>query len=297
MFEKVLVALDFSVYSQKILDRISEIPGIQEAVLVHIVDTNRPARLDWTLGGPHIENTQLIMEEKKKVLEQSGLKVHIRVDVTVNAITQVPIAQAVLDIAKTENVSLIVIGARGINPIQELLLGSVSSSVIRYATTNVLIMHFPPTSPDSGTPYGVPRKLFSRLLVPSDFSRSAGDASAFIKKIPGIKEIVLLHVVNQAESEQDIEIHIKTAEAGLVEMKKEFMDTGADIRLHVGPGDPTEMILSVADEEDVSLIALSAFGVDRIPDLVLGSTTFTVVRKTRKPVLIIRTGQENKLDE
>jgi hypothetical protein len=46
MFEKVLVALDFSVYSQKILDRISEIPGIQEVILVHIVDTNRPARLD-----------------------------------------------------------------------------------------------------------------------------------------------------------------------------------------------------------------------------------------------------------
>ena len=66
MFEKVLVALDFSVYSQKILDRISEIPGIQEVVLVHIVDTNRPARLDWTLGGPHIENTQAHHGREKK---------------------------------------------------------------------------------------------------------------------------------------------------------------------------------------------------------------------------------------
>jgi nucleotide-binding universal stress UspA family protein len=298
MFEKVLVALDFSVYSQKILDRISEIPGIQEVILVHIVDTNRPARLDWTLGGPHIENTQAIMEEKKKVLEQLGLKVRIRVDVTVNAITQIPIAHSVLDIAKTENVSLIVIGARGINPIQELLLGSVSSSVIRYATTNVLIMHFPQTSSGYGTTNGFPRqKLFSRVMVPTDFSLSAGDASAFIKKIPGIKEIVLLHVVNRAESEQDIEVRIKTADARLEDMKKEFLDTGADIKLHVGPGDPTEMILSVADEEDVSLIAMSAFGVDRIRELVLGSTTFTVVRKTRKPVLIIRTGQENKPDE
>ena len=143
MFEKVLVALDFSVYSQKILDRISEIPGIKEVILVHIVDTNRPARLDWTQGGPHIENTQLIMEEKKEVLEQLGLKVRIRVDVTVSAITQIPIAHAVLEIAKTENVSLIVIGARGINPIQELLLGSVSSSVIRYATTNCTHYAFP----------------------------------------------------------------------------------------------------------------------------------------------------------
>ena len=77
-------------------------------------------------------------------------------------------------------------------------------------------------------------------------------------------------------------------------MKKELSGTGADIKLRVGPGDPTEMILSVADDDEVSLIAMSAFGVDRIRELVLGSTTFAVVRKTKKPVLIIRTGLENK---
>jgi len=39
---------------------------------------------------------------------------------------------------------------------------------------------------------------------------------------------------------------------------------------------------------------MSAFGLDWIRELVLGSTTFSVVRRTTKPVLIIRTGQENK---
>ena len=80
-------------------------------------------------------------------------------------------------------------------------------------------------------------------------------------------------------------------------MKKELIDTGADIKLHVGAGDPTEMILSVADEEDVSLIAMSAFGLDRISEILLGSTTFTVVRRTKKPVLhhSDRTGKQNRL--
>ena len=295
MFEKVLVALDFSRYSQKILDHIRDIPGIQEVVLVHVVDATRPARLDWTHGRPHIENTQLLLEERKKILEHLGLKVSIRVDVIVNAITQSPVSHAILEIAKTENVSLIVIGARGINPIQELLLGSVSSSVIRYATTNVLIMHFPPAYVDANvSPAASNPKLFSKVLVPTDFSRSAGDASAFVKKIHGIEEIVLLHVVSRAESEQDIEVYVKTAEARLEDMKKELIGTGADIKLHVGVGDPTEMILSAADEDDVSLIAMSAFGLDWIRELVLGSTTFTVVRRTKKPVLIIRTRQESK---
>jgi nucleotide-binding universal stress UspA family protein len=290
MFKKVLVALDFSRYTQKILDRLSEIPGIQEAVLVHVVDATRPARLDWTFGNPHIENTQLLLEEKKRFLEQRGIRVSINVDVIVNAITQSPVSNAILEIAKTENVSLIVIGARGINPIQELLLGSVSSSVIRYATTNVLIMHFSPASIESqASPAFTYQKLFSKVLVPTDFSRSASDALTFIKTIPGIKEILLLHVVSRAESENDIKGYLKTAEKRLEDMKKELIDTGADIIFHVGAGDPTEMILSVAEKNDVSLIAMSAFGLDRIRELVLGSTTFTVVRRTKKPVLIVRT--------
>jgi len=293
MFEKVLVALDFSPYSQKILDRISEIPLIQEVVLLHVVDATRPARLDWTHGHPHIENTQLLLEEKKKVLEQHGLRVRISVDVIVNAITQGTISHAILEIAEAENVSLIVIGARGINPIQELLLGSVSSSVLRYATTNVLIMHFPPTSGDTrATPASSYPKLFSKVLVPTDFSRSASDAWGFLKTIPGIQEIILLHVVNRAESQQDIEGYVKAAETRLEDMKKELIGTGVNVKLHVCAGDPTEMILSVADENYVSMIAMSAFGVDWIRKLVLGSTTFTVVRRTKKPVLIIRTGKE-----
>ncbi len=177
MFEKVLVALDFSPYSQKILDRVSEIPGIQEVVLLHVVDATRPSRLGWT-HGPHIENTKLLMAEKKEVLENLGLKVRINVDVIVNAITQGTIAQAILDVAKTEDVSLIIVGARGINPIQELLLGSVSSTVLRNAKMNVLVMR-----PDqiSGAGPAAHRPLFSNVLVPTDFSRPADDVISSFK--------------------------------------------------------------------------------------------------------------------
>ena len=295
MFEKVLVALDFSPYSQKILERISEIPGIQEVVLLHVVDATRPARLEWTHGHPQIENTKLLMEEKKQFLEHLGLKVRVSVDVIVNAIMQGTVSHAILEIAETENVSLIVIGARGINPIQELLLGSVSSSVLRHAKMNVLVLHFNPardvTDVSSASSY---QKLFSKVLVPTDFSRSASDASAFVKTIPGIKEIVLLHVVNQVESQPEIEIYIKEAQTRLEDMKKEYIDSGIDGTIHVRVGDPTEMIRSVADEDDVSLIAMSAFGLDWLREMLLGSTTFTVVRRTKKPVLIIRAGKENK---
>jgi len=37
---------------------------------------------------------------------------------------------------------------------------------------------------------------------------------------------------------------------------------------------------------------MSAYGTDWLREMILGSTTFTVVRRTQKPVLVIRTEQE-----
>jgi nucleotide-binding universal stress UspA family protein len=294
MFEKVLVALDFSAYSQKILDCIREIPGIQEVVLLHVVDATHPSKLGWK-PEPYIENARLLMAEKKEALEHLGLKVRIRVDVIVNVITQGNVSHAILEAAETHNVSLVIMGARGINPIQELLLGGVSSTVLRQAKTNVLVMHFNPIMEDANATCDTShQKLFSRLLVPTDFSPSARDTLSFIKTIPSIKEVILLHVVNRAESQPEIEAAIQDSQTQLTEIKKDL--NGSDIAVihHIRVGDPTEMTLSVAKEENVSLIVMSAYGTNWFREMLVGSTTFTVVRRTRRPILVLRSGQEKE---
>lgn len=293
MFEKVLVALDFSAYSQKILDCISEIPGIQEVVLLHVVDATHPSKLGWTHEA-YTENANLLMAEKKAALENLRLAVPLKIDMIVKVIFQGDVSQAILETAKKEQVSLIILGARGINPIQELLLGSVSTTVIRQAKTHALIMHFNPARNDEGAAPGPSEKrLFSKVLVPTDFSLSASHAVSFIKTIPWLKDIILLHVVNRAETEAEIESAVREAQFRLMEMKKDLADSRISVNIHVRVGDPTEMTLSVAREEDVSLIAMSAYGTNWIREMLLGSTTFTVVRRTRKPILIIRSGQES----
>jgi nucleotide-binding universal stress UspA family protein len=294
VFEKVLVALDFSAYSQKIFDCITEIPGIQEVVLLHVVDATHPSKLGWTTG-PYLENVRLLIAEKKEALEHLGFAVRVRVDVIVNVITQGSVSQAILEAAETHNVSLIIMGARGINPIQELLLGSVSSTVLRQTKTNVLVMHFNPGREDADASGDTARKhLFSRVLVPTDFSPSAGEALSFMKTIPSVQEIILLHVVNRAESQPEIQVAVREAQARLAEMSRDLTGPGLSVKSHVRVGDPTEMTLSVAKEDNVSLIAMSAYGTAWIREMLVGSTTFTVVRRTRKPVLVIRSRQENE---
>ena len=292
MFEKVLVALDFSQYSQKILDRIIQIPGIQDVILLHVLDATRPISRKWTCG-QHFENVKVLMAEKQKSLENLGFKVHIKID-AINEITQSTISRMILEIAETENVSLIVLGARGINPIQELLLGSVSSFVLRHAETNVLIMHFASLSADQkgALPSPSSTKLFSKVMVPTDFSEAASGTAELIKTIPGIEHVVLLHVVNRGDSQQEIDNYVKETQSRLVDMKKEFTSVGIEVYVHVRVGDPTEMILSVTNEDDVSLIAMSAHGKGWFHDLLLGSTTFTVARKTKTPILVLRARPE-----
>ncbi len=222
-----------------------------------------------------------------------GLKVTTTDDVIVNAITQGTISMSVLETAETKNVSLIIVGARGINPIQELLLGSVSSSVVRYAKTNVLVMHAGPEHAAADLSTGPShRQLFSKVLVPTDFSQSASDAFSLIKSIPGIKEIVLLHVVNHADSQPEIKDCVNEAQLRFEDMKKEFAGKDVVVTQHIRVGDPTEMILSVAKEDNVSLIAMSAYGTGWLREMLLGSTTFTVVRRAKKPVLVLRPGQK-----
>lgn len=294
MFEKVLIPLDFSVHSQKILDHIGEIPGTEEVVLLHVVDATRPSRQGRAYE-PHFENVKLLLAEKKESLEHLGLKVHIRLDVIANTITQGTVSEAILETAETEKVSLIILGARGINPIQELLLGSVSSFVLRHAKVNVLVFHSTPEREGAETVSGSSRRhLFAKVLVPTDFSKTAEEVLSLVRTLPGIKEMSFLHVVNRGESQPEIEVFVTEAQSRLEDIKKEVISAGVDVKIHVRVGDPTEMILSVADEDDVSLITMGAYGTNWLREILLGNTAFTVVRRAKRSVLVIRTGLENE---
>ncbi|OPY36858.1 MAG: Universal stress protein [Methanoregula sp. PtaU1.Bin051] len=216
----------------------------------------------------------------------------ITIDVIVDVITQGDVAQAILDAAEREEVSLIVMGARGINPIKELLLGSVSSAVLRHAKTSVLVLHSGAGAVTGKTlPAASSQRLFFRVLAPTDFSSHAEDALSFIKKIPGIEEVILLHVVTRVQSLPEIEAAVAEAQAQLEKTKKDFEGKVTMITARIRVGDPADMIVSVAEEDRASLIAMNAFGTDWLREMLLGSTTFTVVRRTKNPVLVIRMPQ------
>jgi nucleotide-binding universal stress UspA family protein len=284
MFAKVLLPIDFSQDSQKILNYVSDIPGVRKILLLHVVDATHPSRRGWE-HGPQIENAKFLLEENRQTLEKNGVKANVAVETIVNTILQGDIPLTILEKAETEKISLIIMGARGKNTIRNILLGSVSANVIRHAKVPVLLMRF---TPESGDIHGH-RNLFSRVLVPVDFSGPSEQTLALVKAIPTTGRVILLHVVDKGESETEIKEAVQAAREKMMPIQQDLATAGitVDIRVHVGY--PPDEINATAERDDVTLILMSPHGegwTRELRALFIGSTTNAVMRRANRPVLI-----------
>ncbi len=284
MLGRVLVPTDFSDNAKKILLCLTKIPGITEVVLQHVVDATHYTKRGWT-HEPHIRNAKIKIGEEKELLEDLGFSVTVAVDV----ITSGDIATAILKRAKNEHVSFIIMGSRGRGLIRGLLLGSVSSDVLRYGKTHLLLLR----NDLLGEPDGAVFKrhcpgIFSRVLFPTDFSGPADEALSFLKGLEGLGEIHLLHVVTKGETQEEVESNINEATTKLGEIIDDLVGAGLSVKVHIRLGRPTDEIVSIVESEDISLVLMSSHGKGFLTGLIIGSTTLGVAIHTNKPLMVIR---------
>ena len=284
MLGKVLVPTDFSDNAKKILLCLTKIPGISAIVLQHVVDATHYTKRGWT-HEPHIRNAKIQLGEEKELLEKLGFTVTVAVDV----ITSGDIATAILRRAKNENVSFIIMGSRGRGLIKGLVLGSVSSDVLRYGKTHLLLLRNDLAGELEGTVFDrFCPGIFSRVLFPTDFSKSAEMALPFLKDLGGLGEVHLLHVVTRGESKEEVESNIKEATKNLEELINDLTGAGLSVRVHIRLGRPTDEIVSLVDAENISLILMSSHGKGFLTGLIVGSTTLGVAIHSKKPLMVIR---------
>jgi len=285
MFEKVLVPTDFSKYAQKVVECIGELPGLKEIVLLHVVDATHPSKVGWTRG-PEVEDAKIDLGDIKERLEKLGFKVTTRLEV----ITEADVSRTIQRVADEENVSLIVMGARGKGRISGILLGSASTGVVRYSGKNTLIMRYKMLEGLEGATYEkFCPMMFSKVLCTTDFSEASESALATIKDLKDvIGEVILEYVVSKGETQEEIEGYVAEAKEKLETIKEDLVSAGLKVRTHVDVGSPREQIKSLAIREDASLIVMSSHGKTWLKQLMVGSITFDVVRTVERPVLIVR---------
>jgi len=285
MFEKVLVPTDFSKYAQKVVECVGELPGLKEIVLLHVVDATHPSKHGWTRG-PEVEDAKIDLGDIKESLEKLGFKVTVRLEV----ITEADVSRTIQRVADEEKVSLVVMGARGKGRISGVLLGSASTGVVRSSDKDALIMRYKMLEGLEGAKYEkFCPMIFSKVLCTTDFSEASESAISAIKDLKDvIGEVILEYVVSKGETQEEIEAYVAEAREKLEAIKVDLASAGLNVRTHVDVGSPREQIKSLAIREEASLIVMSSHGKTWLKQMMVGSTTFDVVRTAERPVLIVR---------
>jgi nucleotide-binding universal stress UspA family protein len=308
MFEKILVATDFSKHAEKIIDCVGEIPGVKEIVLLHVLAMDPLARV-WSPGDEQ-KSAAKKLEETKKVLEEMGLKVKPRAELA----EDVKEYEVIQQVAEEENVDLVVMGARGRGLWEGLLLGSVSTDYLRYGNRDLLIMRY--KTLDRADKLELEKfcsHIFEKVLCPTDFSKAGNAAIEEIKAQNLTKDLLLLNVVAKVESLAQLEAEVKSAQEKLDEIKTSLASAGITVnaislsaargeaktygsggmvKVKTTPfasvGGVVDKILSVAEGENVSLIALGSHGEGWLDQVTIGSVVSDIARMSSRPVLVIR---------
>ena len=156
--------------------------------------------------------------------------------------------------------------------------------------------------------------MFRKILFPTDFSEGSMRAIQRFKRenTVEVEECILLHVIDEgyiedllngyslmyeSEKREMDEIINRAKENAMKKLKEReercrSMIKARKMRSVVRIGIPHEEIVKFAEEEKVSLILLPSHGKLGYSEELLGSTTIRVLRKTKRPVLIIKTHEE-----
>jgi nucleotide-binding universal stress UspA family protein len=285
MFEKVLYATDFSAYAKKTLDCIAGFPGAHDVVLLHVNEEVRSPRGGGKIGDVLSGPDKNLLKEEKRRLE--NLSPGLRVTTAIKTSTDT--AGAIIETAEEKAVSLIVVGARGKSLVEGILLGSVSTAILRRSRTSVLIMRHKIIEEMKKKTYEMYcPMILSKVLCPVDFSPFTDLSISFLSSTSGVGSVILLHVVSRGETEAELDNAVRNARNQIEEIRSSLAAQGIKARAIIRTGDPAFEIARTADEEDVSVIWMSSHGKGWFQELLIGSTANSVAMAAKRPVIIIR---------
>ena len=138
MYKKILLAADGSDHSIRATSEVIKIASINETstVTVVLVADYSQAKSDVLHSGSSVE---LDMKRRRKLMPVEELLRAANINYRVEILHGVP-GPSIVEFANKQNYELLVIGSRGLNSLQEMVLGSVSHKVVKRAECPVMIV-------------------------------------------------------------------------------------------------------------------------------------------------------------
>lgn len=199
-------------------------------------------------------------------------------------------AAVIEKVAREESYSTIIMGRRGLGPVEEIILGSTTSSLLHGPTPASIYV--------AGTLVQDGVCLLPRILIPLDGSPhalAAVEEAAVIAKSYGnsLKRIILLNCIDVAYYAEKADSGDKPEDeaAGILNQGRQIlMEAGiseAKLETRAIYGKPADIVLDIADRKQITLVIMGRRGRSVMRDLFLGSVSSEILHRCMKPTVAI----------
>ncbi len=284
----ILAATDFSEHARAAAERAALLAREQAATLrlLHVISSSSLDDLRNVMRGS-AAGEHSVLEEARVSLHDTATMLAQTTEVT--ATEEVATGQVIATIrTAAEEVDLLVLGARGTNPVRDLLLGTTAERLLRTSCCPVLIVK------------GAPKGPYGRVIVPVDFSSYSAPALAVAALVAPHAHISVLHAFRvpfearlhiAGATDDTIRLYCdeqrQEATRHIDRLMTEYLPHVRQRTCLVERGDPSPVILAQAQARSADLIVLGKQGQSRAEELFLGSVTRHVLAGSTCDVLVV----------
>ncbi|MDH4195468.1 MAG: universal stress protein [Nitrospirota bacterium] len=286
---RIVVAVDGSPCSTSSVKALAHFTPPEELTLVHALhlpDFNYPMITPDLRAEAQEEIKAQLQKEGESILDEA--QEHLPANFPhLQRVHQIghPV-DVIVETARSARSNLIILGARGLGPLKELILGSISHRVLMHAPCSTMIVKAPLTQ-------------LRKILLPIEGPEDAETALQFLALQPFRQpvEVEVFAVWPQPQLSWPTTVgQSDLMEIQAMEEARERMKSVTDRLLqmkflcqaNVGIGDPAYAILEQAKASQSDLIMMGTHGRGGFSRFLMGSVSHAVLHQTPCPVLIVR---------
>jgi nucleotide-binding universal stress UspA family protein len=311
MFERILVPLDFSRCSMKAMNCINQFRDAKEVILLNVIAKDPNSPLEG--AGDMLRGARAKLEEIGSQFKGASFVVKSEAALLCSG---EEIWNAVQRVADFEDASLILMGAECKPNLKGIATRGLFQDLLCYDDTHLMIIYREPINGDGDKR---PDKdscsdIFSNVLLPTDFSKESRTAILFVTKLKGIRNISLLHVIPESSKDGTdrvarIAMGKLKALAGELGGRDELSSMSLlgvqlcetdlrcrtcserlNITCRVMIGHPVRKLLELAEEDGVSLIALTSSLNSKNSEMGIDAA-YEIASSSCRPVLFVRSSK------
>lgn len=287
---KLLAATDFSDDARHAANRAARLAVERQAPLelLHVMSSTSLTALR-ELFGLSPDTDAKLLDDAQRMLDELGSE--IAAGKPQLALTARVAVGHVLDeiLSAAEKADMLVLGARGLNPLRDLILGTTAERLLRRCKKPVLLNKRPP------------QEDYRQVIVPVDFSPHSAAALRMARLFAPGAEITLVHAFGTPYEGKlwlagvpDEEIHRYRTQARQQALNRihtligETRDDPCRYHIIVEHDDAAPLILAKEAAFSADLIVIGKHGQSLIEDTLLGSVTRHILSDSKCDVLVVQ---------